>query len=774
MPGKCRFNNAWLFVEKYQSWLQKDSDSSHAKCKLCSKTFDISNMGESALTSHMKGKKHELAMRANAAAIPISQFIGASVQKTPTPRAPTTTQGTLDFSSKNEVLKAEILWVLKVMNSHYSYKSSEGTSRLFAAMFPDSQIATRFTCGEKKCAYIATFGLAPYIKRLLLKEVSQQTAYVVLFDESLNHNLQSKQLDIHVRVWEGGEVKSKYIGSQFLGHSTAADIVEKMCNTLSEMGIKNLIQLSMDGPYVNWKAYDMIQKEMQKQVDKSLLNIGSCGLHVLHNAFRAGSSAAGWDVEHSLLCLYWLFHDAPARHEDFINATGCSIAMLKFCKHRWLENVTVSERALKLWPHILTYLNMVRKGDLPEPKIKSFEAIKASATDPLFTLKLMIFNSIAREMAPFLTLYQTDRPMLPFFSDDMFNLMQGLLGRFCKEKPLKEANTILKLLHFPLEDNTFQKDVQKVNLGFSAEASLNKLKFAKQISERQALQIRLECKVFLITVLKKLQDKAPVNHQLVRSMQCLNPRSMASSKEMCVVKMKRILNHLVEANRVEDSMCDDVLREFGEFCNFAAQQSSFREFDPKVDRVDSLLFDSMGKERAFSRIWHVLKMLLVLSHGQASVERGFSINKEIIVENQKEQSLIAQRLIVGHIRAVGDVTNVPLTKELFMSVSCARQRYESYLDDMRRANEKQRSVEKRKALTDELDELKRKKARIHQDVSALEKAADDYANKAENTGNITFITKSNSLRRTAKEKKISLQDLNKQMDDKLLEMKTKE
>lgn len=102
----------------------------------------------------------------------------------------------------------------------------------------------------------------------------------------------------------------------------------------------------------------------------------------------------------------------------------------------------------------------------------------------------------------------------------------------------------------------------------------------------------------------------------------------------------------------------DVLREFGEFCTFATQQSSFREFDYKVDRVDSLLFETMSKNKAFSKIWHVVKMLLVLSHGQASMERGFSINKEIIVENQKEHSLIAQRLIVGHIRSVGDVTKV--------------------------------------------------------------------------------------------------------------------
>lgn len=46
----------------------------------------------------------------------------------------------------------------------------------------------------------------------------------------------------------------------------------------------------------------------------------------------------------------------------------------------------------------------------------------------------------------------------------------------------------------------------------------------------------------------------------------------------------------------------------------------------------------------------------------------------------------------------------------------------------------------------------------------LEKAADEYAEKAESTGKLTFITKSNSLRRTAKEKRVSLQDLDKHID----------
>ena len=56
--------------------------------------------------------------------------------------------------TRDESLKAEILWALKAIMSHYSYKSCEGTSKLFQAMFPDSKIASQFSCEEKKCAYL--------------------------------------------------------------------------------------------------------------------------------------------------------------------------------------------------------------------------------------------------------------------------------------------------------------------------------------------------------------------------------------------------------------------------------------------------------------------------------------------------------------------------------------------------------------------------------------------------------------------------------------------
>ncbi|KAG2469181.1 HELB helicase, partial [Polypterus senegalus] len=50
------------------------------------------------------------------------------------------------------------------------------------------------------------------------------------------------------------------------------------------------------------------------------------------------------------------------------------------------------------------------------------------------------------------------------------------------------------------------------------EATLKQLRSSKNISERQILQMKIDCKMLLITLLEKLLKKAPVHHTLVRSM----------------------------------------------------------------------------------------------------------------------------------------------------------------------------------------------------------------------------------------------------------------
>lgn len=167
---------------------------------------------------------------------------------------------------------------------------------------------------------------------------------------------------------------------------------------MAMFGFSKLIQLSMDGPHVNWSLYDKLQCKIQEEHCISLLNVGSCGLHTLHNSFRNGYEASGWDnVVAFLEALYTLWKDCPARRADYeglTTAAGVQNAQLwplKFCKHRWLENVGPAQRAIELLPATRCYVEVVRNKRTKDPKTKSFDIVKNACADELILCKLSFF-----------------------------------------------------------------------------------------------------------------------------------------------------------------------------------------------------------------------------------------------------------------------------------------------------------------------------------------------------------------------------------------------
>ena len=71
----------------------------------------------------------------------------------------------------------------------------------------------------------------------------------------------------------------------------------------------------------------------------------------------------------------------------------------------------------------------------------------------------------------------------------------------------------------------------------------------------------------------------------------------------------------------------------------------------------------------------------------------------------------------------------------------------------------------------EIEELKEKKRRTSVDIDGLIKSGDNLAEKAELTGNISFVPQSNSLRRVLKEKAKDLKTLDNKLEEKLQALK---
>ena len=157
-------------------------------------------------------------------------------------------------------------------------------------MFPDSQIAEKFACCRKSCT------LHNY-KDNIMNQLKEVPFFSVSFDESYNKITKNEQMDLNIRFWSEKENKitSRYLGSPFRGHATAKELLKHFNDSTALLQEEKILQVSMDGPSVNMKLhYDLLSH--RETVDSNLpilLDIGSCGLHVIYGAFRTAFQNTG-------------------------------------------------------------------------------------------------------------------------------------------------------------------------------------------------------------------------------------------------------------------------------------------------------------------------------------------------------------------------------------------------------------------------------------------------------------------------------------------------
>lgn len=212
---KTLFNEDWVNPQINLKWSRifgsVRGDAFMAHCKLCNKSFSLSNMGKQALTSHEKGSGHKKKVEAMKNTPNTSVFFQKHVvgsqkdnsEQTEETQSSSNTVAKQQFNFDIEkVLESEILWALHSVETHMSDNSVNKTTPILKKMFPDSKIADKMRLGSNKLKYLITFGLAPYFREELEAQVLKCNYFVACFDESLNRISQRGQMDIVVRFWD--------------------------------------------------------------------------------------------------------------------------------------------------------------------------------------------------------------------------------------------------------------------------------------------------------------------------------------------------------------------------------------------------------------------------------------------------------------------------------------------------------------------------------------------------------------------------------------------
>ena len=234
-------------------------------------------------------------------------------------------QTTIDHGiSASDIVKAEIIWTVAGGFSNNSAKDLHST---FETKFPDSAIASNFHVGPEKLKYMTNWGIAPYVKEQLKNSIDKAEYVLISFDESLNHITQSCQMDLLLRYWDNHDqqVKARYWDSKFLGHTTNKDLLIEFNKSVDIIDLSKIIQVSMDGPSVNLKfMQELIKHREELEIEEKMIDIGTCGLHVVHGAFKCGIESTEWKIKETLKGSHQLLHDTPARRADYVSVTQSS------------------------------------------------------------------------------------------------------------------------------------------------------------------------------------------------------------------------------------------------------------------------------------------------------------------------------------------------------------------------------------------------------------------------------------------------------------------
>lgn len=147
------------------------------------------------------------------------------------------------------------------------------------------------------------------------------------------------------------------------------------------------------------------------------------------------------------------------------------------------------------------------------------------------------------------------------------------------------------------------------------------------------------CISFVKPCAQKVVERLPLKYKFAVGAGCLDP-VCALSLEAGPRRLTLALEVLSEHHWMTGLQAQRAHRSYVKVCSESSTQAQLANFDRKQQRLDTLWTNICSQNH--KKLQFFVKLLLCLSHGNAAVERGFSVNKECLVENLKEDSLVAQ------------------------------------------------------------------------------------------------------------------------------------
>lgn len=322
-----------------------------------------------------------------------------------------------------------------------------------------------------------------------------------------------------------------------MGNATAKDLARNITKTLSSSNLpkKNLLMLGSDGPNVNKAVFRIINEDVMIDRGKGLVNIGTCNIHTVHNAFMKGLVELGECASELIIDVYNFFNDFPSRWEDFeaiqIQEMVPQNRFIKHVSSRWLTIDGAAKRVLQQWPALVKYfVTFIPRNKNNLTKTAKYNRIVARLKRNVMKAELCFVSCSAEIFSAFTGLFQRQEPLVHVLYDDLRKVTLTLAGRICKPSVIIESGMVLDSLI--TKENLLP--VSKVEVCSQTLANL------RSVTELEKISFLSSAQKHYIASCKHLLNKTPIGKDsLVKHFRCLQPderlkeRSLSSISKIC-------------------------------------------------------------------------------------------------------------------------------------------------------------------------------------------------------------------------------------------------
>lgn len=633
---------------------------------------------------------------------------------------------------REDAIKAELLWCLEIIASKSSVASCSGKRELFNVMFPEGVPAT-FSLSASKASYLITDALGPYFKNELLKEIQDKNKKVTIqFDETSNVKTK-KELQIRIIYWSDllGLIVNRHLETRFIERGNAATIFENLENSLDSNRLlqKQILTLARDGPNVNKTVFNKFQEKNKLLNIQPLVDIGSCTIHTIHNAFLKGLESLSIDISDFIIKVYYFFHHKDLRWSNYQKVQqNLNLPAHSFEKHistRWLTMGPAADRILEQWTGLEEYfLKFIPSQDPKTSEKESYKDVIKYLKNPFLKCFLAFVSYMANIFTTqFTLLMQKEEPLIHILYSKVRALVMFLMSNIIKEKSEK-----FKLEYKIFDENKIEKvldDFSKTKPVLEIICGDQTKQFLKIVDKNDTPKLMTEIQKFYKNSILYI-DKKITRRNILKYFECLSPeniKNVESARYIC--KISEILPL--------DDINSDVLH-----CEWKMLQVNdcvtfSREKNERIDHYWNKIFslESPGsKEARYPTIAIVVKAALTLPQGNAAVERGFSESGLQLTEDKAhmtERTLNAKLTIADAIKRYNkEVYKIPITKELIKKGQNAYRTYNDYLEEQHRLREEQ---EKQKIISEqEKVEQKELLERLDQGMRTIRSLEDELKN----------------------------------------------